>query len=514
VRPVEGGSGGGSPAGPAPQPGRVAGGSGYGADVGWQRSQVLHLLRRATFGPTTALLAEVDYVNRWDWLETQLDPGSLADTDCADVVSRWPTLAMGPAQVRAAVEADEIGDWEPMLDLGRAALARAAWSRRQLYEVMVDFWSNHLNVTCPSNEVWDNRAHFDATVVRPHALGRFADLLRAATLHPAMLTYLNNASSTKDAPNENLGRELLELHTVGPAAGYGEAGVRASARLLTGHSVDWVTGEYLYRPDDHWTGAVRMLDFSHPNTTAGGGPGALDSYLGYLARHPATARRVAAKLAVRFVADDPPAALVDRLARTYLEHDTAIVPVLRVLFRSNEFAGSADAKTRRPFEALVAVIRSLDLRPPAAGSGENGRGTEAVDGLYWMLGDLGQQPLGWPLPNGYPDVAAAWRSAGGTLARWNATASLAAGWWPATLTRDPLSSLLPNPLPATHGGLLDALWQRLHQRTIRAQDREALCSFLQVTAATPLASSSRVLQDWLLALVVAMTLDAPAVMLR
>src|SRR6185437_9958424 len=132
-------------------------------------------------------------------------------------------------------------------------------------------------------------------------LGRFADLLVAVSTHPAMLRFLDAASATAAHPNENHGRELLELHTVGIDAGYGENDVLSSARILSGLSIDQGTGEFVYRPDRHWTGQVRVLGFSHPNAHAGDGYQVVLSYLGWLARHPATARRVARRLAVRFV---------------------------------------------------------------------------------------------------------------------------------------------------------------------------------------------------------------------
>ena len=119
---------------------------------------------------------------------------------------------------------------------------------------MVDFWSNHLNVTCPSDDVWDTRHRLRRDVIRTHALGRFADMLVAVGEHPAMLRYLDNASSTKSAPNENYGRELLELHTVGVDAGYTERDVKRSALLLTGCTVD-ETRRVLVRPDRHHVGA-------------------------------------------------------------------------------------------------------------------------------------------------------------------------------------------------------------------------------------------------------------------
>jgi uncharacterized protein (DUF1800 family) len=389
--------------------------------------------------------------------------------------------------------------------LGQATIARALWSRRQLLEVMVDFWSNHLNITCPSSEVWDSRHRYDADVIRRHALGTFAEMLQAATTHPAMLRYLNNAESTKDAPNENLGRELLELHTVGVDAGYGEDDVKACARLLTGLSVDWDTGEFVYRAPDHHVGPLAVLGWRSANASADG-RAAVASLTGYLARHPATAQRICRKLAIRFVADDPDPALVKALAAVYLKNGTAIVPVLRSLFASAPFAAAGDRKLRRPFEALAATARTLDLQPPEAG-------THQLQELFWALGGLGQQPMAWPQPDGYPDVATSWRTTAGTLARWNLNLSLAADWWPKGFTRAPISRLVPTPLPATHGALVSALGERLHSRPLPAAHRNAACAFLGVAPTAPLRADSEA-AGWRLPYLVALLLDAPAHMLR
>jgi uncharacterized protein (DUF1800 family) len=370
---------------------------------------------------------------------------------------------------------------------------------------MVEFWSNHLNITCPHEAVWDSRHHFDAHVVRAHALGRYADMLQAAIPHPAMLTYLNNASSTKAAPNENLGRELLELHTVGVEAGYTQADVVTCARILTGLSIDYKTGEFLYRPRSHWTGPVSVLGFTSANASADGAA-VVTALLDHLARLPATARRIARKLAVRFVADVPPPALVERLAQVYLASDTAIVPVLRALFTSAEFAASADRKSRRPFEAMAATVRTLGLKPSQAG-------TDLFKHLSWSIGDQGHVPLAWAQPDGYPDTAAAWQSTAATLARWNMNLNLAAGWWPTGFVRDPLTGLLPRTLPRTHGQLVTALAARLLHRPLPVASRDALCAFLEVQAATPLTRTSPAV-TWRLPYLVALLLDTPAHMAR
>ena len=459
--------------------------------------QWLHLIRRTTFGPTAGLL-RADPARRTSWLRRQLTPTSIDDSACDALVARFTGLNWSIPRVRRELE---LGSWDVMLRLVPATIARAVWSRRQLLEVMVDVWSNHFNVTCPSSDVWDCRAHYDRHAIRRHALGTFGDLLVAATLHPAMLRYLNNASSSREHPNENHGRELLELHTVGVEAGYTEDDVRDSARILTGLSVDDSTGESRYREGWHHTGPVRVLGFSHPNDSAAGGRAVTLAYLRWLAGRPQTARTVARLLAVRFVSDTPPGSLVDRLAATYLAHRTAIVPVLWQLFTSREFAASSGLKVRRPFEDVAATLRIL-------GTGPDRSGTAGITALGWMLNEMGQMPLAWPLPDGYPDTAAGWQSAGGTLARWNAHLSVAAGWWPNTLRRNELAALLPSPRPTTHGGLVDALSRRLVQRILPAAHRSAICSFLGVAPGTPLLADSAAVR-WRLPEVVALILDSP-----
>ena len=140
---------------------------------------------------------------------------------------RYPRQSLAVWQARDQLAPDD--RWALMEEAVDLHIARAAWSRRQLLEVLADFWSNHLNVTCPSSDVWDSRHLYARDVVRKHALGTFSDMLVASARHPAMLAYLDNATSSKKAPNENHGRELLELHTVGVDGGYTEKDVRSSA---------------------------------------------------------------------------------------------------------------------------------------------------------------------------------------------------------------------------------------------------------------------------------------------
>ena len=462
--------------------------------------QYWHVLRRATYGPTPAAVAEIRRLGIGPWLEQQLAPGKIDDSACDRVLARYPVLELGIPATRAGAIPEF--DWEAMYALGQASIVRAAWSRRQLLEVMVDFWSNHLNITNPFDGGWDNRHVHDREVIRKHALGTFADMLVASATSPAMLTYLDNRSSSGEHPNENYARELLELHTVGLGAGYSEDDVKSAARLLTGLTVDWETGLYRYETWRHATGPVSLLGFSHANATTAGGEAAALAFLRHLAHHPSTARQIAYKLCVRFVADAPPAALVTRLASVYLANGSAIVPVLRALFTSGDFRKSVGAKVRRPMQDIVATVRALGLGPDKTG-------TKGLEGLYWMVNGTGDAPMGWHPPNGYPDVAPAWASAAGTLARWNAHITLAANWWPTELTRPAnLRTHLVPTLPGTYGALVDALALRLVGTRMRPAHTAAITGFFGKTPASALGRDDEAL-DWRFPYLVALVLDSP-----
>lgn len=466
----------------------------------------LHLLRRTTFGITPALLAEITATGPQGWLDRQLAPAGIDDHACDALLTRFPLAFAEPPAVYAAVGN---GGWESMQQVVQATLVRQAWSDRQLFEVMADFWSNHLNITCPSSEPWATKAMDDRAVIRAHALGRFEDMLAASVRSPAMLLYLSNSESRGDAPNENYGRELMELHTVGVDAGYGHDGVVASALALTGMTVwnPWnggtagTNGLFRYRSDWHHVGPLSVLGWTHPNADPDGGEAVAESLARYLARHPATAARIARKLAVRFVSDTPPQGLVDRLTTVYLDNDTAVVPVLRALFASQEFAASTGQKYRRPAEDVLATIRSLGVTVDTSG------GTTALGGLSWLLEQLGNAPLGWHPPNGYPDVAPAWAGAGTTLGRWNAHVAIAQGWMSEGLVyhKDLAAHLLGAVLPTSRSALVDALCARLLPgQAVAAAHRAALVAFLGPDG--PLGDGDA---TWLFPTLVALVLDSP-----
>jgi uncharacterized protein (DUF1800 family) len=459
---------------------------------------VVHLLRRTTHGPTPALVADVHAQGIDAWLDAQLAPESLDDAAADAAWAAFPLASADGPTLRASLPRYS---WDGAIDYGRATLARQIWSQRQLYEVMVDFWANHLNVATPSPGMWDVGGPYQRDVIRANALGSYTDMLVASARHPAMLHYLTGVWSTRQSVNENYGRELLELHTVGVGSGYTEDDVRNSAYILTGRTVvvgdqgPGVVNTFLYDPAKHWTGPVRVLDFAHDNATPEGGLELGDAYIRHLAGLPATAQTIARKLAVRFVADVPPQTLVDRLAQAYLDSGTAIVPVLRVLFRSAEFWAAVGQKVRRPAENVVASVRVLGVRPGA----DTRKG---VDGFYQWCTGMGHRPLAWIAPNGYPDVQAAWRSASGYLGAWNVHRHLMTNWAQG-LTYVPPEQIGADQPRDTVDQYVDALCRTLCLQTFQSPHRDALIAFV---GADPV---SKVLTE-----LIPLVLDSPYFSLR
>ncbi|MGL4172888.1 MAG: DUF1800 domain-containing protein [Actinomycetota bacterium] len=477
-----------------------------------RNSSSWHLARRATTGATKSVVDAIAK-NRLAWLDAQLKPSSVDDTAFNKLYPRFGGSQSTPIwSVQHQIRTKKIKGWEHKFAVQCEHIARLAWSQRQIQAQMVEFWANHINVPVLADDVDESRAHYQATI-RSRALGKYADLLVATSLHPAMLTFLGNRTSYAEHPNENQGRELLELHSLG-VGNYSETDVLNATRVLTGLSVDNESGEFEYKPWYHWTGKVTVLKWSHGNTSSTGGLAVAKSLIGYLARHPATAQRICTKLAQYFVADTPPTSLIQKMASTYLANDTAIAPVLKLMFTSSEFNSNYGAVTRRPLESILATIRALGLQCDVTGY-------EGVKGIAWAIGDTGHSPMNWPTPDGYPLSPQAWNSSTAILQRWNFIRSLVSAWWPETLVRPNLLSRLcpgaslttPNTLPATHGNLVDKVATTLFGRTLSATDRAAVLTFLNVSESTQVTATSAAV-TWQFYEWIALLLSSPYHMYR
>jgi uncharacterized protein (DUF1800 family) len=454
---------------------------------------ILHVLNRIGFGARPGDVERVREIGLARYIDTQLSPERIADDAMASRLSGFETLALSsrriaedyymPAQMArrqdkqqagktaAAETADPAGkkrtpeemelarkQREVVVELTEQKILRAAYSERQLEEVMTDFWFNHFNVFAGKGPTQQYLTEYERDVIRPHVLGKFRDLLGATAKSPAMLFYLDNWQSVdpqagerlqaqremqmerrrargfggRAAPvpmsaapakgpqkrglNENYGRELMELHTLGVDGGYTQDDVVNVARAFTGWTIDQPRqgGGFHFEPRFHDEGEKVVLGHK---IKARGGQSDGEQVLDILARHPATARFIAPKLARRFVADTPPPALVDRAAARFRETDGDIREVVRTIVTSPEFFApeAYRAKVKSPFEFVASAVRATS--------------SEVVDALPLVQA---VRQLGMPLymcqpPTGYADRADAWVNTGALLNRMNFALQLVSG---------------------------------------------------------------------------------------
>jgi len=436
--------------------------------------RVLHALNRLGYGPRPADVARVRQMGVAVYLEQQLHPEGLSgnavraaladypvlDASTAQLVRDYPQptqemrrqIATGDLTRRDLRERMPLGQRPPAItaQLQAAAVTRAVLSDAQLEEALAAFWFNHFNVFSQKGAVRWMVPAYEREAIRPHVLGKFRDLVLATARHPAMLFYLDNWMSTRAdlimprgqnssasaiprpagramGLNENYARELMELHTLGVDGGYTQQDVSEVARCFTGWTIDRPRegGPYLFRARAHDAGSKRVLGQTIP---AGGGERDGERVIDILVRHPSTAHFISTKLARHFVSDDPPAALVSRMAATFRSTDGDIRAVMTTLVTSPEFWSreAYRAKIKTPFEVVVSAVRALDGRLEVT-RGRAGGGLPAGGGLALAreVGKLGQPLYEAQPPTGYPDRAESWVNTGALLGRMNFALSLA-----------------------------------------------------------------------------------------
>lgn len=469
----------GAAAGGAQQPSPAPRGPAPVAAVGTREQtadqQVLQVLNRLAFGPRPGDVAAVRRMGVDAWIARQLHPETIADPVVDRLRTAYPLLAQDQGtllrsfvqaqrerrqlkrEAGAATSPDGAGtaarpSAAPMRiralfrqrvqlvgELESERVARAVASDRQLLEVMTDFWENHFSVYVRKNGVEPYLLPGYDRVIRAHALGNFRDLLGAVAKSPAMLVYLDNAQSranpgeptlapagARRAPrrggprapaglNENYGRELLELHTLGVDGGYTQQDVIAAARALTGWSVTppALGASFVFRPAWHDAGPKVFLGHTLP---AGRGIQDGETVLDIVARSPATAHHIARELCVRFVSDSPSTALVDRAAQTFLRTGGDIRETVRTIVTSPEFFSAAAyrAKVKSPFETVVSAARALGAAP------------DTTVRTALAVAYLGEPLFGHQQPNGWPETGESWMNTGAILGRINFGLAVAA----------------------------------------------------------------------------------------
>ena len=367
---------------------------------------IVRLLNRVGFGATPGEVARVAQIGADKYLQEQLNP-----------VERDETILLARLQSVEVFEtgAVELRDMhvEPMLrGLQQAAILRAVYSRYQLQERLIDFWTNHFNIYARKGDGTYFLPADQLNVIRPHALGKFPELLQASAHSPAMLAYLDNNVNARGRANENYARELMELHTLGVHGGYSQKDVQEVARCFTGWTVEdrflRRRGTFRFDESRHDNGEKRVLGHVIP---ANGGIRDGEMVLDILAKHPQTARHISEKLCHYFLGEnvgDWP----QITARKYLQTGGDFKAMLRPLLLSDELRSGAPLM-KRPFDFLVSSLRAV------------GANTDGGQALQEHLRQMGQPLHLWPMPDGYPDRTQAWT--GSLLARWNFAISLTHG---------------------------------------------------------------------------------------
>jgi uncharacterized protein (DUF1800 family) len=392
----------------------------------------LQFLNRITYGATAQDVEDYRRLGRWAYLARELtyhaDNGLPPDaaahiaelrvskTSTAQVIEELKGMRMmardKPADQKKEIQKQLRQDFQEFdFEVFERRSVRALYSPHQLQEMLTWFWFNHFNVFQNKKQVRFLLSDYEESAIRPHVLGKFRDLVRAVLMHPAMLVYLDNAENRKGAINENYARELMELHTLGVDGGYTQADVQALAHILTGAGVDlsprpegrrgefFKEGLFAFDPNRHDAGPKRFLgqDFA-------GEPGfsEIERAIDMLCRHPSTARFVSRKLAVYFLADEPPQALVERMTLTFRGTDGDIAATLRTLFDSPEFSDPAYAgkKFKDPVQYLYSSLR---LAYP-------GQLVRNYRPIFGALGQLGEPVYGHQTPDGYSMKERDWAS--------------------------------------------------------------------------------------------------------
>ncbi len=421
------------------------------APASW-RDTTTRLVRRATYAALPEDLALAKRLGYQSWLSQQLKYTKIRD-DAVDaaVATMFPLLSQTGEQMYAAAAG------VVQTQLQQATVYRAVFSRRQLYERMVEFWSDHFNIYIP--KVGYLKAIDDRDVIRRHALGRFGDLLKASAKSGAMLAYLDQTQSRVGRPNENYARELMELYTVGVDGGYTQNDVAQLARVLTGWTIRG-RGEFYFDPSGHdWTAKTVMGVTIPAGSPALGQEGIKEGerMLDFLIAHPSTARFISTKMLQWLLTSEPSESQIRTISGVYRSTGGDISAMVRAILNDGWMA-TAPARYKRPFHFLVSGVRALNAT------------VTSPDLINRQLGTLGQPLFIWDTPDGYPDKVEFW--AGNITPRWSVASTLA-NYRTGTVIVDAAPYMVSGV-----DGTIDALNQRVFASEMSPSVRTALRAFL------------------------------------
>ncbi len=373
---------------------------------------IVRVVNRVSFGPWPGDLHDAACKGVGGYLEEQL--GAELPEDSA---VKWRVDGLDVQQdVQDSPDVlSSLPDDQLLTEVQQVQLLRAVYSTNQLAEVMSDFWENHFNIYALKNAARQRIPVEMETAIRPNILGSFENMLLAVAHSPAMLAYLDNnhnQAGTFQRVNENYARELLELHTLGVHSGYSQVDIHQVARCLTGWTVSGGFKQWQFEFDPSWhDDGTKFIPFLNLHLESNGGVHDGEAVLHRLAHHPATATHLAQQLCMKFLGIAHPE-VVESASRAYLRSNTSIKEMLRPILLDGLTRGDRCAPVfKRPLDLLVS-----SLRVGAADS-------DCAGGVQDHLSTMGQPLFQWPMPDGYPESAAAWKST--LLPRWNFASALA-----------------------------------------------------------------------------------------
>ncbi|MEO5814672.1 MAG: DUF1800 domain-containing protein [Gemmatimonadaceae bacterium] len=356
------------------------------------------LLRRATYGPTPADVAAIKTLGYQGWLLQQLKWSRIPDLAVTtNVATLYPVLVGTPDTIYTTDVTTATAQ------LQQATLYRSAFSQRQLYERMVEFWSDHFNIYV--GKVGFLKIIDDRDVIRKHALGRFGDLVKASAQSPAMLSYLDQTASRVGRPNQNYARELMELHTLGVDGGYTQEDVAELSRVLTGWTIKG-RGYFNFDPSGHDWGAKTVMGMTIPAGSVSQGQAGMqegEKVIDMLIAHPSTARFIATKMLRWLLSSEPTDTQVNTIAGVFRSTGGDITAMVRAIL-NDAWIAAAPARYKRPYHYLVSAMRALSAT------------VTSTDSVNRQLAAMGQSLFIWDTPDGYPDTIEYW--SGGIAPRW------------------------------------------------------------------------------------------------
>lgn len=403
------------------------------------QAEAQFVLNKLTYGQSRTSVAELRNKGLEKWLNEQLNPNRAEANRYLKDLTPFRSEAMSVAQIQA----NFLFKTKPVLlanELTYLTILRRIYSSRQVFEMLVEHFSDYVPVPLGSKRS-PYRGDYDKAVIREHALGYYPDLLVAATYHPAMLKFLNGDTNTATQPNENYGREFLELFTITPAAGYAEDDVKNAAKMFSGLGFDPATGASRLRVKQHYFGPISAFGYAEPNPTTGNEAQIrtrIDKFVRHFALLPQTARAFSVRMARRFVEDQPSETLIAAMAAEYLQSGGHIPSVFKVMALSQEFSEAKATKVKRPVEHLASTVRALeaplirDIPDPNLEAFKDYFKGSPLPSLAVALAKQGHAPYEWPFPNGYPDVAEPWTALTAQVQRWNLSNKIAAKKLPAS----------------------------------------------------------------------------------